>query len=378
MPLFKRFALVGLATFALAVIVACGGDGDDGDDAFELPPPGVYRFDVTGTAEVEFPAAVVRAAPIALQETETGDVSGELTIELRPDGSFVISAGGDVILEISEVTGGPVTLSQNEEDPSDGAIGQGGMTLNLDLGAMLPSGETLTGQEPLLLEGDGNPFLDSGAPFEYDPPPGWGPLPFTDDSGAPLLVIEDVSLGLTLVEGPPAAEDAELSADDFAATAEAEFDVLETVEAQLQEEFADLEGDDVFCDSGEPANNPTVDITGVNFFGPPDDFHMEVFTGASPAAAFDGDTSWSVGVSVAGQGGLAEVHEEEARVGFFGPDGSTLLPGSDQDVNIGDTSVRFDFPPIEIDPGTPWNVETFSLPGPNDSVACDTAEGTLP
>ena len=378
MPILKQFTLVGLATFALAVIVACGGDGDDGDDAFELPPPGVYRFDVTGTAEVEFPAAGVSAAPIALQETETGRVSGELTIELRPDGSFAISAGGDLLLEISEVTGGPVTLSQNEDDPSDGAIGPGGFAMNLDLGAMLPSGEMLTGQEPLLLEGDGNPFLDSGAPFEYDPPPGWGPLPFTDGSGAPLLIIEDFSLGLTLAEGPPADEEEELSADDFAATAEAEFDVLETVEAQLQEEFADEEGDDVFCGSDQPANNPTVDITGVNFFGPPDAFRMEVFMDGSPAAAFDDDTSWSVGVSVGGQGAIAEVHERQARVGFFAPGGTTLIPESEQDVNIGDTSVRFDFPPIDIDPGTTWNVETFSLPGPNDSVACDTARGTLP
>ena len=49
MHLFNRFALVGLAAFALAVIAACGGGGDDGEDAFGLPAPGEYPSEVTGT-----------------------------------------------------------------------------------------------------------------------------------------------------------------------------------------------------------------------------------------------------------------------------------------------------------------------------------------
>ena len=377
MHLLKRFAFVSLAAFALAVIAACGG-GDDGDDAFELPPPGEYRFEVTGTVEIEFTEPGVSAGSIALQEAETGEASGELTFELLEDGTFVISAPDGVLMQIEEVTRGPVTITQDEDTSSDGAITSDGMVWTLNVGAMLPSGETLTGQAPLELEGDGNPFLDSGQPFDFNPPPGWGPVPFTDGSGNDVFIINDVALDLSLVEGPSVDEDDELSDEDFDATAEAEFDALETEEAQLQAEFADEEGDDVFCESGEPANNPTVDVTGVNFFGPPGAFHMEVFTGASPAAAFDGDTSWSIGVSVGDQGAIAEVHEGQPRVGFFGPGGTTLIPESEQDVNIGETSVRFDFPPIEIDPGTPWNVESFSLPGPNDSVACDTAEGTLP
>ena len=385
MPMLNRFALVSLAAFALAVIAACGG-GDDGDDAFELPPPGEYRFAVTGTVEIEFTEPGVSAGSIALQEAETGEASGELTFELLEDGTFVISAPDGVLMQIEEVTRSPVTITQNEDTSSNGAITSDGMVWTLGVGAMLPSGEVLTGQAPFEfeLEGDGNPFTDNNPPYGFNPPPGWGPVPFTDSTGNDLFIINDVALDLTLVNGPPVDEDEELSDEDFEATTEAEFDALEFELGACDDcwSFPDPEGDDVFCGTEELANNPTVDIVRVNFFESGGVYWMEVFPAASPADAFDNDDSWSTGGSLGGRMAIAEAHNNVLRVGLLDPDGgdfAPLVPGSAERVIIGDESVSFGFPPEANVPGAPWNVETFNLKvDGEDEVSCDTAEGTLP
>ena len=385
MNIVKGLGLIGLAVFALAVIAACGGD--DGDDAFELPPPGEYTFEVTGTMEVEFPAEGVSAAPVALQETETGQVSGEITFNLNEDGSFVVSIGDQVLFGISEVTGGPVTLTQNEDNPSTGNVGPDGTTWSLNLVAMPPSGETLTGQDPFLLESDSNPFSDNNPPFAFNPPPDFDGIPFNDSSGNPGLVIDDYELNLELFQGPTVGTD--LSEEDFWATDEAELAAIEL--AALEDEeglcldcgepFVDEEGDDTFCGTDEPSNNPTVDITRVNFSETADGFWMEIVTAASPAPAFENNVSQSTEGTLGDQRAITEVHNKVRRIGLLDPDGgdfAPLLPGSAQYVTIGDESVSFRFAPEANVPGTAWSVETSSLENDGDRVSCDTAEGVLP
>ncbi len=67
MSIFRRVSFLGFALVSLVVLAACGGDGDGGDGAFELPPPGEYSFEVTGTMEIEFFEEEVSAAPVAIQ-----------------------------------------------------------------------------------------------------------------------------------------------------------------------------------------------------------------------------------------------------------------------------------------------------------------------
>lgn len=379
MNIVKGLGLIGLAAFALAVIAACGGD--DGDDAFELPPPGEYRFEVTGTMEVEFPAEGVSAAPIALQQTETGQVSGELTSIVVGNTLTIPELGFTVTFGDTEITFG-------ETFPEAmGSIGPDGTTWSLNLVAMPPSGETLTGQDPFLLESDSNPFSDNNPPFVFNPPPDFDGIPFNDSSGNPGLVIDDYELNLALFQGPTVGSD--LSEEDFYATEEAELAAIEL--AALEDEeglcldcgepFVDEEGDDTFCGTDEPSNNPTVDITRVNFSETADGFWMEIVTAASPAPAFENYVSQSTEGTLGDQRAITEVHNKVRRIGLLDPDGgdfAPLLPGSAQYVTIGDESVSFRFAPEANVPGTPWSVETFSLENDGDRVSCDTAEGVLP
>jgi hypothetical protein len=328
------------------VIAACGGGGD-GDDGSGLPPAGEHRFTVTGTMEVEFLEEGVSAGPITLQETETGEVSGSLTSVFNEDGSFTIPELG-ITVDFGDQA---ITITQAEQE-SNGKVDENGTTVSLNVEAALDSDEPVPSETSLELESDGklgvDPEVTLTTPEDSDPNAG-----LASEAG---FIIHQILLLIEQEEEAAALE-----------TVDAEFAAIETEEAQSDDSrtsFTDPEGDEVFCDSGKPANNPTVDVVGVNFFGPPDSFHVEVFTSASPAAAFDGDFSWSIGVSVGDQDALAEIHEGKQR------GGSAAV--------IGDESVVFSISPLEIDPGTPWNVKSFSQPGPDDSVSCDSAGGLLP
>ena len=350
----RSIALALFALFALA-IVACGDDDSNSGNGFELPPAGDYVFDVAGTMEVEFPAEGVSAAAARLQQTETGDVSGSLTSILEGNELTILELGFTVVF------GGNTVEFRAAGPESTGTVGPEGTTLTLNLDATTLDGQSGTSNDYLLETDDFFP----GPPLNLAPPDGWGPLPFADESGNELLTVNDFALIFSHVErsaDDPSSDDPPLGDDPI---------------DDEPTSFTDPEGDDVICGSDEPANNPTVDITGVNFFGPPENFRMEVVMGASPMDAFDNDNSTSVGGYVGEQGAISENHEKQARVGLFDPDGN-LLPGSEQDVTIGDESVSFNFAGPPPPPGTSWNVEAFNQAGPNDPVACDTAEGTWP
>ena len=367
----RPIALALIALFALA-IMACG---DDGDDSFELPPSGEYVFDITGTMEVEFPAEGVSAVATGIQQTETGDVSGSLTSILAgneltiPELGLTITFGSTTIEFGAAVLGPPVP-------ESTGTVGPEGTTLVLYAEVTTLDGETGTLIDPLQAD---TIDLFPGPPMSFAPPSGWGPLPVIDPDGTDLFIINNLELNFNVTQGPSGC----CGFDDDEGHEPFDEDLLDdelTDDDPLEGEptsFTDEEGDDVFCGSDQPADNPTVDILGVNFFEAPDSFQMEVVMGASPADAFDNHNSTSVGSSVGDRGGISENHEKQARVGVFGPDGA-LLPGSEQDVTIGDESVTFTFAGPPPPPGTSWNVETFSQPDPGDQVACDTAEGTWP
>ena len=122
MSIFRRVSFLGFALVSLVVLAACGGDGDGGDGAFELPPPGEYSFEVTGTMEVQFFEEAVSAAPLALGVPQVGNVSGGLTIQLGEDGKFTIKDREGVDLVVGDLEAGPITFTQNEEKQSTGTI----------------------------------------------------------------------------------------------------------------------------------------------------------------------------------------------------------------------------------------------------------------
>ena len=153
----RRGIFLGLALVPLVLLAACGDDDDDSGEAFQLPPAGEYSFEVTGTMEIEIVPEEVSAAPRALGQPETSDVSGNLTIQLGEDGGFTISAKDGATLFAVTPQGDSITFTQNEAIPSTGTISGDGVEVELNLEAELPTGETTTSEEPIRLEGEGNP-----------------------------------------------------------------------------------------------------------------------------------------------------------------------------------------------------------------------------
>ena len=126
MSITRRVIFFGLALVPLLLLAACGGDDDDSGEAFQLLPPGEYSLEVTGTMEIEIVPEEVSAAPRALGQPETSDVSGNLTIQLGENGLFTIKAGG-ANLVAGNLQGGPVTLYQSEVKPSTGTVSNDGI-----------------------------------------------------------------------------------------------------------------------------------------------------------------------------------------------------------------------------------------------------------
>ena len=195
LPLFTF--LVGI--FALVAFAACGDD--DGGGGGEIPPAGTYQFDVTGMLEVEFPAEGVSAAPVALPQTQTGGVSGGLTIKLNDDGSFTIP---ELNLSVT-IEGNIVTFSGNPDKRSTGQTGISTTTtsdrtlVELNAQVQLPDGTVGNNVDPFPLESGGTLSLDS--PLTLNPPPDFGGVPFTDDGGIVILNVTDGELILTPLPG---------------------------------------------------------------------------------------------------------------------------------------------------------------------------------
>lgn len=211
--MIKGLAFVALATLAFAA-VACGGDDGSG-----LPAAGEQRFTVTGTMEVRFLQEGVSADPIALQETETGEVSGSLTAVFNDDGSFSIPELGLTAVFDSDV----VTISQADE-PSTGNVTEDGTTLSLNVGVALNFGEPAFSETPIELESDDK--------LGVDPMPGFS-LEDTDPgfAFATFVFIENLIIHIRNVEDVAAAQTA-LAAQTESAVSQATANAQETQEAE--------------------------------------------------------------------------------------------------------------------------------------------------
>ena len=161
----------------------------------------------------------------------------------------------------------------------------------------------------------------------------------------------------------------------------------------MQVSFSDPTGDAVNCATGEPADDPFVDMSGlvvsllltglsartahqIGTFN-------EAFEDAASAAVranAGGQTGGSAGgqtvAGAAGQTGLAENHGGTMTLGFLDDQGN-VIPGTEENVIVGPTGVTFIFPePLQS--GETLLIETFHQETAGGPVNCDTMEVVLP
>jgi len=364
--LFRRVWYLGFALVSLVVLAACDGNGGDGDgrgETFELPSPGEYSFEVTGTIEVQFLEEAVSAGPVTLQETETGEVSGRLTIQLGEDGKFTIKDKDGVDLVVGNLEGGPITFTQNEDKPSTGTISSDGMEIELNVLAELRDGVTTTHEQPFLLEGDGDPFSDEGATLSTQPDA--EPVNFVSaDEVDPRLIFGIPALFIGLFGGFGFEETDDLTSDDD--------------DADLPTVFSDAAGDAFECAGGEDAvvDDANVDILVVDVAQLLDGVVVRVKLGKSPQESKEW-FSFSVQVQIGQEGrfqvGQDEVHDGEPNSGRL-DDAGQVIPDSEGDVTAGVEFVRFFFPGLVLQPGDTVTARSFHLEKEEDPVHCDVTD----
>ena len=161
--LFRTFALVFAALFALSLMVGCGGDNGDGDGepaaaAFQSATPASGDLASNGTISVSFdndPGDVTVSAGTITTSGKTRTISGPfpegaLTLNLswtNGDGShtlnYTVTAPDNTP---PEVTGGTVEDGEEDVDPAD--INDGGIEITFS--------EEVTGNIALQTEGGDN------------------------------------------------------------------------------------------------------------------------------------------------------------------------------------------------------------------------------
>lgn len=167
---------VVLAVVIITAAVACGGGGDgNGTEQpteaveVELPPPGEYSFQLTGTAVFVVTEEGVARGSVRLQADETVSLQGDLRVELSDDGTFSIpglnlqgSLGGDVVT---------ITASQGE-----GSVSAAGTSLSVDAdvvvgGSLAHGGIDLSGDESIFSAGGATLSMPpDSAPPRFDIP----------------------------------------------------------------------------------------------------------------------------------------------------------------------------------------------------------------
>ncbi len=368
MSIFRRASFLGFALVALAVLAACGGNGGDGDgseETFELPAPGEYSFEVTGTMEVQFLEEAVSTGPVTLQETETVDYEGSLRISLGENGSFTILDKDGLILKVEEVPEGPITLTQNEDKPSTGTISEDGVEIELNVLAELRAGVTTTHEQPIILEGPDNPFSDEGATLT--PPPDAEPVKFDFDVESATGVGVFISFVTFALAEATAQEIEEIFGEtDDQGQDGADEDPMSVLE------FSDPKDDATDCATGETVDDPAVEISGVNLTKVGDDIEVEVATVQSPTLSFEEAYSMAVILLWFGYEGLAEFHAEERRQGQTDSSGN-VIPGTEGSVTVTDDAVTFVVPDSDSIPkGSILEVNAFHLETEGGAVNCDT------
>ena len=376
MSIFRRISFLGFALVSLVVLAACGGDGDE---AFELPPPGEYSFEVTGTMEVQFLEEAVSAGPVTLQETETGEVSGGITIDLGEDGSFTIKDKEGVNLVVGDLEGGPITFTQNEDKPSTGNVGPNGTTMNLNVDATQDSGETATSETPIELEGDGKLGVDPDVTLTT--PADAAPVRYIDETtgllGQPYYTVSLISFLFEELSftGKPSGEDKELEETDEPAPPDTD---LPSDMEEPQVAINDASGDTFDCAGGPSA--VVVDLAVDLLFGSvtqlPDGVVVRVSLGVRPLVSAE-DESFAVQAQI-GQEGRTQVAQFEVHQGVPNSgrldDAGNVIPGSEGDVTAMGVEVTFTFPGLVLQEGDTVTARSFHQQTAEDKVNCDVTD----
>ena len=191
-------------TLVLLIAAACGGDGDNGggggNGTLELPPAGEYQFNVEATMEIDLSDDLVSAAPLALQQSQTVDLSGTATFDFEPSGGtfnipeFGIS--GTITIQGDDV---PIQITENPDVPSTGTIDTELVSLMLSGVTTVQIGDdTTTWTVEVDLEGPPPQVVDGDiSGFAVTSPDGWGPVPASDPTGY-LPVFQIISLDINL------------------------------------------------------------------------------------------------------------------------------------------------------------------------------------
>ena len=378
MSIFRRVSILGLALVSLVVLAACGGDGDGGGEAFELPAPGEYSFEVTGTMEVQFLEEAVSAAPLALGQPQVGNVSGGLTIQLGEDGKFTIKDREGVDLVVGDLEGGPITFTQNEEKQSTGTISGDGVEIELNVEAWQTGSDgpvTSRNEQPIRLEGDGNPFSDEGATLSTPPNAEAVGFVSADD------VVPAASFGIqVLFIGLFGGFGIDLVTPVFTPSPDAELPTAEppTDTEEQGAEFTDTEGDEFECAGGEDADvdDGDVDVVAVGVTQVLGGVEVRVELRESPPEGEEWFSS-SVQVKIGQEGriqvGQSEVHDGTPNSGRIDEAGG-VIPGSEADVKHEGKFVTIFFPNLDIEEGDTVEVRTFHLEKEGDPVHCDVTD----
>jgi len=156
MPIVRRvFALllgVVLAAVAAGVFTSCGGDGGEAD----LLAAGEYDFSVSGSLELEFPAATTSAPPMGAGQTQDTEISGDVTLKMNDDGSIEFKRFGIEATVHEDGGSADLNLSDSPTEGSTGKTGKDGTQADIYWQADLKNreersatnGDTIGGSSP--------------------------------------------------------------------------------------------------------------------------------------------------------------------------------------------------------------------------------------
>jgi len=197
--LFALLPVAVLAAVAAGVFASCGGDGDKA----ELLATGEYDFSVSGSLELEFPAATTSALPMGATQTQDAEISGDVTLKMNDDGSFEFKGFGIEATVREDGGSADLNLGDSPREGSTGKTGKDGTEVDIYWQADLRNREqrsatnddTIGGSSPDPL-GPGTKDLE----IEVDN----RPVPFADAAGKTIFTVNGGTIILTREAGPQA------------------------------------------------------------------------------------------------------------------------------------------------------------------------------